>query len=151
VYVGHHTRASKRFSGRKLLSITLFVVVSLALLAPTALGSGRPKSCTGVPATAITIQQTFVSSDASATAGFTYLLSAGTAFDPNAVVASTTLTVGAGQTVSIVLNGFSKGSYSVRQVPDPSSGIAPAPDQSVTISPPACVATVAFTSIVEPS
>ncbi len=148
-YRGHHRRVRKR-GLRRFLSIALLVGVSTALLAPTALGSGRPKSCTGVPPTAITIQQTLVSSDAGASAQFAYSVSTGPVFDPDAVVASTTLTVAAGQTVSKILNGFPKGTYAVHQVPA-SSEIAPAADQSVTVSPPACVGAVSYTSIIEPS
>jgi hypothetical protein len=150
MYIGCHRRVRKRnpWSHRS-LSTALFVVVSTAVLAPTALGSGRPRSCTGVPPTAITIQQTFVALDGGVAAGFTYLVSTGAAFDPDHLVANAELVVASGQTLSTIVTGLSKGGYTVHQVPDPSSGIAPAPDRSVTVAPPACVEVVSYTNIIE--
>jgi hypothetical protein len=127
------------------------LVLVAVLTSPEAAAAGRPRECTGTPPTAVTIQQTLLTPLSTDSVTFLYLVSPGSAFDASAVVATTTLTVGSGQTLTTTMNGFSKGSYAVRQVPDPSSGIAPAPDQSVTIAPPACVTTVAYTTIVEPS
>jgi hypothetical protein len=152
VYRGRHRKHGSTSSLRRVgPEIVAGLVLVAALTSTTALAAGRPKECTGTPPTAITIQQTLLTPDPGGSVSFTYRVSPGSVFDAGAVVASTTLLVGSGQTLSTVMNGFSKGSYTVRQEPDPTSGIAPAPDQSVAISPPACVATVAFTSIVEPS
>ena len=153
MYRGHH-RACGKLNGLALgitgLAITCWLVT--AALAPiAALGKGRPRECTGVPPTAVTIEQTVVAPDPSTRVRYTYLVSSGAAFNPGAIVATGSLTVASGQSLSLTLNALSKGDYTVRQEPDPASGVAPEPDQTVSVSPPSCVSLVSYTSIIEPN
>jgi hypothetical protein len=102
-------RPSLETRNRRLVWLGPIWALLVILLVPTAaLGSGRLKGCTGIPPTAITIEQTLLTP-----------------------------------------SGLSKGGYTVHQEPDPASGIAPGPDQAVTVSPPACVPVVSYTSIVD--
>jgi plastocyanin len=146
----HGVRPSLETRNRRLVWLGPIWALLVILLVPTAaLGSGRPKGCTGIPPTAITFEQTLLTPNPGDSVNFTYEVSSGTAFDAGSVVATTSLTVGSGQTMSALVSGLSKGGYTVHQEPDPASGIAPGPDQTVTVSPPACVPVVSYTSIVD--
>jgi hypothetical protein len=144
MYRGRHRQPGSIRSLRILVSVSLLsALISVMLLSGVARGKGRPSECTGSPPTAVTIGQSLVSPEPTDAVRFSYLISSG-----GTVVATTTLTVGSGQTLTVTVRGLSKGFYTVTQEPDPASGVAGAPDQAFTIAPPACVSTVSYTAVV---
>ena len=147
MYRGRHRKSARSGRRARAAMVALVLVAGLGALAPTvALGEARPKGCTGLAPTAVTIQQTLSGPDGSPAVTFTYAV-----VRDESVVATRTLIVAPGQTASTTVGGLRPGSYAVQQQPDPNSGVAPADDAPAVIDPPACAPTVTFTSLLTPA
>jgi hypothetical protein len=138
LYQGNHRRVGARVAFSK-LPIALVGGALLWSVVATGTGVAAPRGCIGAP-TAIVISQGFSAPDGFRPVTISYQVLQG-----NEVVATASVTVAPGATAYTTVGGLSRGTYTVRQIPD--LLLVPAPDATAEVDPPDCPDVVSFVAV----